>query len=459
MQLTGPVFLLIFLPLSLLPVFLFRRHRAAVLTLLSVLWYVLAYYQNPLGILHIFLLAALTVLLSRLPQKKRAAWIGIGVAAAGWVTARLLAEYTDIGYVYPAGLTLVSLGAVSLLVDRAAGRARNATVFESCSYLLFYPVLMLGPILRFSDYLRLCDTAEPGLARFSHGIRVYISGYIRRIAVAAPLLRTLEEIFAYDIAQIPVLMILLALLVAFFLFYFFLTGTTSMARGVALMYGMDLPRDHRPLFSSVLPTDLPESMFLSLGGFLDTYIRDPIAKKLPGRAGRMSAALAVFLFSVFFFRFRLSMLLLALPFLLFLLWKACREKPLAAPPNPALRAGSALLSSLFCAVFALGLILPEPIRLFELFRGASSGGSYEFYYIYGTLSGAHYLPIMLVASGAFLPFSHLHDFLQNRLTGRALLAFRIVEAALLFTGFCFTFLYFMPQFPVYAGRTFSKLYI
>lgn len=459
MQLTGPVFLLIFLPLSLFPVFLFRRRRALVLTLLSVLWYLLAFWRDPFGCLHIFLFAALTVLLSRLPQKRLAAWSGFGVAVAGWATARILAEYTDIGYTYPAGLTLVSLAAVSLLFDRAAGRARSATVSECCSYLLFYPVLMLGPVLRFSDYLALCDSAEPGLARFSHGIRVYMGGYIKRIAIAAPLLRTLEEIFTYDVAQIPTQMILLALLVAFFLFYFFLTGTTSMARGVALMYGMEVEKDHRALFSSVLPVAFAESMSFSLGTYLRTYVKDPITKKLPGRAGRILAALAVFLPTVLFFRLRASMLLLALPFLVFLLAEACRSHPLREPRHPLVRILWALVSSVCLAVFALGLILPEPMRLFALFRGDASGDAYAFYYIYGTLSGANYLPITLAISAAFVPFSHLYEVLQKKLSGRRALAFRITEAVLLFAGFGFTILYFMPQFPVYADKAFSRLYI
>lgn len=459
MQLTGPVFLLIFLPLSLPPALFFRRRRAVVLTLLSALWYVLAGLQNPLGILHIFLLAAAGVLLSRLPCRKRAAAIGIGVAVAGWLAARILAEYTNIGYMYPAGLTLVSLGVISLLADRAADRVRDAGVFECCSYLLFYPVLMLGPVLRFSDYLDLCDTAEPGLARLSQGIRVYIGGYIKRLAIAAPLLRALDEIFTYDVAQIPASMILLALLIAFFLAYFFLTGTTSIARGVALMYGMNLPCDDRPLFSSVLPTELPKNMFLSLDGYFDTYVRKPILRKLPGRAGRMLAALAVFLLSVFFFRLRPSMLLLALPFLLFALWQSYGKQPHPAPHNLFFRAATAFLSSLFCAVFVLGLILPEPMSLFDLFRAGVSGGSYEFYYIYGTLSGAHYLPITILASALFVPIYALCNFLQTRLTGKALLGIRITESVLLFAGFGFTLLYFMPQFPVYANRALAKLYI
>ena len=50
-QLTGPVFLFIFLPLSFLPAVLCpRKHRTLVLTLLSLLWYALAYRQNLAGL-------------------------------------------------------------------------------------------------------------------------------------------------------------------------------------------------------------------------------------------------------------------------------------------------------------------------------------------------------------------------------------------------------------------------
>lgn len=457
MQLTGPAFLLIFLPLSVLVALPFRRRRAEVLALLSVLWYALANLHNPTGMAHVFGLVLAVLLCARLPRRAGAA-IGITLAVGSLVAARLLAEYAAFSYPYPAGLTLLCLGTVSFLSDRET--ARPATVPEAVSYLLFFPTLTLGPVLRFPEYLSALDTGADTLERFSRGIHLYAAGFVKRVGCAAILLRTLEAVFAYGTADIPHQMLLLILPAAYFLLYFTITGTTAMARGVSLMLGLELPPDHLPLFEEVAPDEAPRGMFLSLGGFLQTYVGDPLRRLLPGRAGRLLAGTATLVLGVFFFRLRPSLLLIALPIFLFRLWRVFPETPRTAPRRLPRRILSGFASFLFTAIFATGIILPEPIRFFELFRiPGSADSSYRFFYIYGTVSWSNYLFICIAAILALLPLSRLWVWLFRRVTGKGRLALQAVWSLVLFGAFFITAVYFMPQFPALAERAFSHIYI
>ena len=118
MQLTGPVYLLVFLPLSVLAALPFKRQRALVLALLSILWYGLANFENPFGIIHIFTLTLAVLLLARLPHRHVGTVIGITLTLGSLIAARCVAEYTTLAYTYPQGLTLPTISTVSYLCDR-----------------------------------------------------------------------------------------------------------------------------------------------------------------------------------------------------------------------------------------------------------------------------------------------------------------------------------------------------
>ena len=212
MQLTGPVYLLVFLPLSVLAALPFKRQRALVLALLSILWYGLANFENPFGIIHIFTLTLAVLLLARLPHRHVGTVIGITLTLGSLIAARCVAEYTTLAYTYPQGLTLLTISTVSYLCDR--GEARAATVPETVAYLLFYPALTMGPVIRFSEFLPVLDAREDSLERFSRGIHLYAMGFIKRIGCAAILLRTLENIFSHATQGIPHQMMMLILPVA-----------------------------------------------------------------------------------------------------------------------------------------------------------------------------------------------------------------------------------------------------
>ena len=304
------------------------------------------------------------------------------------------------------------------------------------------------------------DAREDSLERFSRGIHLYAMGFIKRIGCAAILLRTLENIFSHATQGIPHQMMLLILPVAYFLLYFTVTGNTSMARGVALMYGLELPRDHLPLFEAIQPDKMPRGMFCSLGRFLDTYVGAPIGRILPGRAGRLTAGAATFALGVFFFRLRPSLLLLACPILLYRLWRVFPETPRKAPRRLPGKILLGFFSFLLCAVFVTGMILPEPIRFYELFRVPNvKNASYRFYYIYGTVSWTTYLIVGAAAVLAFVPLSHLYSILRRRVSGKGRLAMQIVESVTLFAAFFVTIVYFLPQFPEYAEKAFTRIYI
>ncbi len=272
MQLTSSVFLFFFLPLSLPPIlFLPKAYRRLSLSFLSVLWYVLANSNHLLGILHILGLVALAILFAYLPTphsirmaKFRAVFL-ITVAILSFLSARIAVEYVDSNYPYPTGLLLVTLGIVSYAMDYARGdviRPRNP--LELIGYFLFFPTLAVGPVVRCKQYFDLSENLSFHAPLFTEGIRLYMLGYVKRLAVSAVLLRTLQNLLYLSGSFFSPAILIFLLVCSFFFFYFYISSAADMARGVCALYGIQPPRDRGYVLTAPTPDRMLYGTMLSL---------------------------------------------------------------------------------------------------------------------------------------------------------------------------------------------------
>ena len=462
-QLTGALFLFLFLPLSLLFVpFCPAKYRKLMLTLLSSAWYVLANLRTPFAIVQIFLVVLLCSLLAALPDgeysRLRCA-AGVVLPVIFFITARLLAEYGPASYPYPYGLTLVTLGAVSMSIDRYRGDAPDRDgPLDVVGYLLFFPTLTMGPILRYKQYLYVTEHTHVDIARFSAGARLYMLGLVKRIAVAAVLLRALEELIALGAPSLSAL--LLALFMAFCLLFFFVTGCTDMARGLMLIYGFQPPRAQGDALFATTPTRMLYGMTLSLDRYFEDYVSQPLTRRLGKRWGRVLAAAALFLLTVFFYRLRPELLLLAAPLLVIALCTVRRGRFERFPRHALLRALCRLFSVLLVSVFALGLVLEEPLSVFAMLRDAAlADTSYSFFQVYNAVSDIRYLTVIGTLFLLILPLEHVWPRLARRCSERTRTHVQVLTAVLIIAAFVVTLLHFMPQFPQYASSAFDKLFL
>ena len=463
MQLTGPLFLFLFLPLSLLfTPFCPVKYRQGVFSLLSVLWYVLANLGEPLAMLQLFVVMLAVVVLSVLPDGDYSTLrcaAGVLIPLASLLAARLAAEYGPAEYVYPTGLTFVALGAISLAVDRYRGDAPDRdSPLAVLGYLLFFPTLTLGPILRYKQYLYMMEHPHVGLDGFSRGVRLYMLGFIKRIAVAAVLLRALQTVLGAQAEEFSVQALIFCMVLAYFLFYFFVSGTTDMARGLLSMYGMQPPRGQGALLAQIAPHRLLEAMLISLSRYLEDYVAKPILHRFPARWGRALAGVAVCALTLLFYRTRPELLLLGIPLLLIAALSANKHRSLRNKLPLYWRFPLQLLSCFLLAMLVLAALLEEPAELFthviNAFRGDTS-----FYHIYSSLADGAYIAMFFAGALLVFPLQYFRPVLSRKVSARARGIALSLSTAVLFLGFVITLIHFMPQFPQYAQQATFSLFM
>ena len=465
MQLTGPLFLFLFFPLSLpLVIFCPQKYRKIVLSLVSIAWYVLANLGSPFAMLQIAAVILLVSLFAALPEggfsRLRCA-AGVALPLIVFTTARLLAEYGPASYPYPAGLTFVTLGAVSLSIDRYRGDAPDRDdPLSVAGYLLFFPALTLGPILRYKQYLYMIEHARPSYARFSTGAGLFLLGFVKRIAVAAVLWRALADLLSFPVGALDLSAVAFALALSFFLFCFFVSGCTDMARGLMAIYGLQPPRGHMGLLTATTPARLLYGILLSLDRYLEDYVAGPIKRRIPGIPGKLVACVPVFALTMLFWRFRPEALLFFLPILLISLLTVRQRRYSHAPRKLWLRAICILLSCAAISVFALSLVLGGVRELIDFVRAAAqSKASYPFEYVYSAIADRSYLLLAGAVLAVLLTFQYAWPHLSRRVPRRVRVGVQIVMTAVIFLAFLGTLVHFLPQFPQYADGVWPKLYL
>lgn len=464
MHMASPLFTFLFLPLSLLFLPLCPpKYRKGVMALLSLSFFLFTNRHNPLAFGQIGGIVAALCVLACLPSEKRPRLqlaLGLSLPLALFLTARVLAEALPSHYTYPVGLGLVCLGGISLSIDRYRGDAPDRdTPLAVAGYLLLFPTLLMGPILRYKQYLHMTEGQAPGFAPFSRGALLYMIGYIKRIAVAALLLSTLQSVLSVSLAGTTLPITLpLALFLAYFTLYFVVSGTTDMARALLCIYGFAPTRGQGHFFSAVTPHRMLGGLILSLDRFLEDYLAAPIRRHIPTRAGKYLAALAVCACTLLFYRTHPAVLLTGAPLLLTALLTAPLSRYARHPRAAYLRAPLCLLSALALSFFALSLALEDPMDIFLLFpsRGSASD-TISLYRLLTSLSQRNYLMLLFPAMLVAIPLFHLAPRLLSRLPKRIQTALSLFAALSLFVAFFFTIVYLLPQFPRYVEITYRNL--
>ncbi|PJZ66483.1 MBOAT family protein [Leptospira wolffii] len=150
----------------------------------------------------------------------------------------------------PLAVSFYSFQMIAAAVD--AYRKPEGEIISLKKYLgfvIFFPVLIVGPILRVRDYFPNLNSLRPDKDKIVRGSYLVIGGLLKKILVADPVAGVIAPVFShpgqYDILSLVMVAFGYAIQV-----YCDFSGLTDMARGVALMFGFELPENFEaPLFS------------------------------------------------------------------------------------------------------------------------------------------------------------------------------------------------------------------
>ena len=301
MNFASAPFILLFLPLVLGAFHVLRgeqagRRRMALLTVASAIFYLVAGWQNALvlgaSIAGNFLAARWLLALDPAirPRRKLVMWLAVlaNVGLLLFFKLRILGAEGPDGFratediLLPLALSFVTFQQIGFVASVYRGSIRSVDLPTYLFFVLFFPQLVMGPIVRFED---IAGQLEKGaLAKVdprwvATGLAVFALALVKKLLIANGLAGPSDAIFAAARgAPIAPVEAWFAIVCFQFQLFFDFTAYAEMAIGLAMMFGMRVPLNFdRPLFARDR-ADLWRRWHISFSTFMRWNVFMPLAR-------------------------------------------------------------------------------------------------------------------------------------------------------------------------------------
>jgi alginate O-acetyltransferase complex protein AlgI len=317
MVFASPIFLFLFLPLTLAAYFAFPRAlRNGVLLVASLVFYAWGeapYLALVLGSVafNFAIGAAIGKAADRATRKR---WLALGIA--GNLLALALVKYANFAVAnvntlapifaitpialaaipLPLGISFFTFHAISYVVDVYKGNAhaeRNLPRFAL--YILLFPQLIAGPIIRWRDIAGQLPAREQRIADFAYGVRRFVLGLGKKVLIANTLGAVADRIFALPTAELTTPLAWLGLACYTLQIYFDFSGYSDMAIGLMRMFGFRILENFNYPYIARSIREFWRRWHISLSNWFRDYLYIPLGGNQRGERRAYANLVIVFL--------------------------------------------------------------------------------------------------------------------------------------------------------------------
>lgn len=186
----------------------------------------------------------------------------------------------------PIGVSFVTFEKITYLVDTYRGISKPAATFRDyCLFVLFFPKLLAGPILKYHEMRdQIASPRAVEWSDFGFGFLRFSRGIGRKLLIADPLGAFVNAIFAADPASLGAGRAWLALVSFSLQIYFDFAGYSDMAIGLARMLGFSLRENFDKPYIAQSLTEFWRRWHISLTTWIRDYLYKPLGGNREGEA-------------------------------------------------------------------------------------------------------------------------------------------------------------------------------
>jgi D-alanyl-lipoteichoic acid acyltransferase DltB (MBOAT superfamily) len=191
----------------------------------------------------------------------------------------------------PIGISFYTLFQLAYLLDCYEGLATPNSGLHHLLFSSFFPYVTMGPIVRTRDMKPLLVDA-PGAGmnadRMARGFELFVLGLFKKAVIAQSCAHLADP--GWALLQPSMLEAWLTTIAFTFELYFDFSGYSDMALGMALLFGVELPRNFDSPYRSTSIIMFWRRWHISLSAFITTYIYTPLLRlrRRPSFAWAMS---------------------------------------------------------------------------------------------------------------------------------------------------------------------------
>lgn len=199
----------------------------------------------------------------------------------------------------PLGISFFTFQQISYVVDRYWEKAPHYGLVDYCCFVSFFPQLVAGPIVLHEEFVpQLLKRKNRRITSdaFFEGLALFVLGLSKKVLLADSLavlvnaeydnLLWLDGVSAWCV----IIFYMLEL-------YFDFSGYCDMARGIAKLFGFELPENFNSPLMAVSVKDFWRRWHMTLSGFFARYVYIPLGGNRKGKARQCLNLLIVFFLS------------------------------------------------------------------------------------------------------------------------------------------------------------------
>ena len=183
----------------------------------------------------------------------------------------------------PIGISFYTFQEISYLAD-VYKDSRNAqkSLLHLGLYIAFFPQLIAGPIVRYSDINKQIISRKETAAQFAYGLERFIIGLAKKILIANTVALVADKVYGASLFSYTTQIAWIAAFAYALQIYYDFSGYSDMAIGLAAMFGFTLSENFNYPYAAASITDFWRRWHISLTSFFRDYVYIPLGGNRKG---------------------------------------------------------------------------------------------------------------------------------------------------------------------------------
>lgn len=268
-----------------------RNFRKYILILFSLVFYA---YWSKAFLFHFFAFIVLThfAVIGILKTKKKIFLIlGVGINLANLIFFKYILTYLQYiikeesahfpfsdsitAIALPLAISFYTFQMIAYIMDAWRGKFNESPFLDFVLFILFFPQLIAGPIMRHDDFYNQIDNAKLNWDYVQRGFYHLISGIIKKVLIADQMAKLINPVWN-DPAGYDGFSIVLAVLGFSVQVFCDFSGYTDFARGSAFLLGYEIPENFKAPYFSVSFSELWTRWHITLSTWIRDYLYIPL---------------------------------------------------------------------------------------------------------------------------------------------------------------------------------------
>lgn len=193
----------------------------------------------------------------------------------------------------PIGISFFTFQSMSYTIDLYMGNVKvQKNPISFAAFVTLFPQIVAGPIVRYDDVARELDDRSITIDLIYDGIIKFIIGLAKKVLIANSIGSLWTAVKAMEMGSVSVLTSWLGILAFTFQIYFDFSGYSDMAIGLGKMMGFNFPQNFDYPYLSKSISEFWRRWHITLGSWFKSYVYFPLGGSRKG-TGRTVFNLAV----------------------------------------------------------------------------------------------------------------------------------------------------------------------